>query len=1158
MASEALALPQVVTLDRSETRAGLASRSFVGLLATQFLGALNDNMFRWLIVPIGKAYFPEHEAIILAAGLGCFVLPYLLLAAPAGWLGDRFSKQRVIVGCKVAEVVIMLLGLAAIYFGSIAAMFFVLMLMGCQSALFGPSKLGSIPEIVRPERLSAANGLVGLTTVLAIVLGTIGGNYLYHWTGQYGQSNLWLSAAALLGVGGIGLASSLFMAPLQPANSKRAFPWNPLQQTFRDLGILAQGLPLLRVALGIAFFWSLASLAQVNVDMYGQYELQLAQHQIGPLLAVVVVGMGVGNVLAGIWSAGKVELGLVPMAAGGMAVSSMMLFTSTDSYTATAIWLFLMGASGGMFDVPLQAYLQHHSPRQSRGAVLAASNLLTFAGALGVSGVFYVLRGPLGLSAHTIFLVSGICTLPVAIYAVCLLPQATIRFLVWLASRTIYRVDVYGRENLPEQGGAVLVANHVSWVDGVLLFLSSSRPIRMLAYADYVEAWPIRWLARLFGVIPIRPGGGRSSVRRSLDTARDAVRRGELVCIFPEGGLTRNGQLQQFKPGVLAVMRDLNAPLIPVYLDGLWGSIFSNRGGRFFWKWPRRWPYPVSVTFGRPVQAPGDVYEVRRAVQDLGVDAVEKRKNKDMNLPRAFVRNCRRNRSQPKVADTTGMELTGGGMLMRALIFRRLLTREILAPDEKFVGLLLPPSVGGVLANIALPLAGRVPVNLNYTCSSDVINYCIQQCGIRHVLTSRRVMQRFSDLKLDAELVYLEDFVSKVTKLDKLAAAIDTYLTPTFLLERKLGLDKIDKDDLLTVLFTSGSTGEPKGVMLSHENVGSNIQAIDEIVHLTKNDTAVGILPFFHSYGYTATMWTMLALAPKAVYHFSPLDAQIVGELTRKHRANILMATPTFLRSYIKRCKPEDFASLDVVFASAERLPVEVSDAFEKKFGVRPSEAYGATELSPLACLNVPDSRSAGVEHQGSKEGTVGRPIPGVTAKVVHPETGEDLGVDEPGMLLFKGPNVMKGYLKRPDLTAEVIRDGWYVTGDIGKIDAGGFVTITGRESRFSKIGGEMVPHIKVEESLAKILGADEELKAAVTAVTDPKKGERLVVLHLPLDRSPSELCRELAAAGLPKLWIPSPDSFCEVEELPILGSGKLDLKALKSMALEKFGPIMA
>jgi acyl-[acyl-carrier-protein]-phospholipid O-acyltransferase/long-chain-fatty-acid--[acyl-carrier-protein] ligase len=270
------------------------------------------------------------------------------------------------------------------------------------------------------------------------------------------------------------------------------------------------------------------------------------------------------------------------------------------------------------------------------------------------------------------------------------------------------------------------------------------------------------------------------------------------------------------------------------------------------------------------------------------------------------------------------------------------------------------------------------------------------------------------------------------------------------------------------------------------------------------------------------------------------------------------MSTPTFLRSYLRRCQPEHFASLDVVFGSAERLPSELSGAFEKKFGVRPLEAYGATELSPLVSVNIPPHRYCG-DAEAVREGSVGRPIPGVRVKVVHPDTREDLPADQPGMLLVSGPNVMKGYLNKPDLTAEVVRDGWYTTGDIARVDGDGFIHITGRLSRFSKIGGEMVPHIKIEEALETMLGQDEEqIHAAVTAVPDAKKGERLVVIHLPLDKTPAEICRLLAARGLPNLWIPSTDSFCQVQEIPVLGSGKLDLKRLKDLAVEKFSSAAA
>jgi acyl-[acyl-carrier-protein]-phospholipid O-acyltransferase/long-chain-fatty-acid--[acyl-carrier-protein] ligase len=533
------------------------------------------------------------------------------------------------------------------------------------------------------------------------------------------------------------------------------------------------------------------------------------------------------------------------------------------------------------------------------------------------------------------------------------------------------------------------------------------------------------------------------------------------------------------------------------------------------------------------------------------------RREEEMILPRKFLRMCRGSLLRPKVADSGGIQLSGAGLLMRTLICRRLLRREVLAADEQYVGLLLPPSVPAAVANAAVAIDGRVAVNLNYTVSGEVMNLCIKQCGIRHVLSSRRVMERLrekSPLELQAELVYLEDFPAKVTAADKLLAAAQTWLLPAALLERQLGLTKIDPEELLTVIFTSGATGQPKGVMLTQRNVGSNVTAINEVIRLRKDDVLLGILPLFHSFGYTVTLWTVLTLGPKGVYHYTPLEAREVGKLSRRHGVTIMVATPTFLRSYLRRCPPEDFATLDVVIAGAEKLPGELAAAFEEKFGVRPAEGYGATELSPVVSSNIPPSRALSSEHQGIKAETVGPPLPGISAKVVDLETGEDLGVGKSGMLLVRGPNVMKGYLNRPELTAEVIRDGWYTTGDVAEIDADGFIRITGRLARFSKIGGEMVPHIRIEEEILKALHLDQEnVTLVVTAVPDARKGERLVVLHTGVAQEPEEICRRLAATGLPPLWIPSPDSFCRIPEIPVLGAGKTDLKRVREIAVRQF-----
>jgi acyl-[acyl-carrier-protein]-phospholipid O-acyltransferase/long-chain-fatty-acid--[acyl-carrier-protein] ligase len=710
--------------------------------------------------------------------------------------------------------------------------------------------------------------------------------------------------------------------------------------------------------------------------------------------------------------------------------------------------------------------------------------------------------------------------------------------------------------NIPETGGVLLVSNHLTWADGVLLSIHCQRDVRLIAYDENIRGGFLKWMAKIFRVIPINYTSGPKALLRSLQTASQALKEGDVVVIFAEGAISRIGVLLPFQRGLLRIIEGTDAPVIPVYLDELWGSVFSFSGGRFFWKVPRKWPYPITIMYGEPIQKPKSVFEVRQAVQELAVDAAEHRKPRMRALPRRFIRECRRKLWKLKVADSTNQELTGGSLLTRSLVLRRLLGRT-LAADEKMVGVYLPSSSGGVIVNAALALMRRVAVNLNYTMSSSDLQAQIELCGIKHVLTSRKFIEKIP-LETTAQLVYLEDFAPQVTGLDKFIAATQAFALPAIVLEHWLGLHHIQPDDILTVIFTSGSTGEPKGVCLTHHNVASNIDAIDQLFDLSAKDMLLGVLPFFHSFGYTGTLWTVLSLKARGVYHYNPLDARVVGKMCEKYGVTITMTTPTFLRTYIKRCEKEQFAKIDLVVTGAERLPPDVADAFEQKFGVRPSEGYGTTELSPLASVNVPDHRGSNFVQQGSKPGTVGRPVPGVTAKVVDPETNAELGPNEPGMLLIRGSNVMQGYLHRADRTAQVVRDGWYVTGDIARIDDEGFITITDRLSRFSKIGGEMVPHIKIEELLTKILTEPEdegpELRAVVTAVSDDKKGERIVVIHKPLSKTIEQVCQELAEAGLPNLWIPSPENFVAVEEIPVLGTGKLDLKGVKALAQERLG----
>ena len=525
----------------------------------------------------------------------------------------------------------------------------------------------------------------------------------------------------------------------------------------------------------------------------------------------------------------------------------------------------------------------------------------------------------------------------------------------------------------------------------------------------------------------------------------------------------------------------------------------------------------------------------------------------DWNLPKLFVRRCREKGDRVKVSDSTGAQLSGYDLLLRTLVLWRIFDRKILKKDEKYVGILLPPTVPGAIANFAVSMSGRVAVNLNYTVSNAIVNNCIEQAGIRNILTSRKVMEKFN-LQPSANLVYLEDMKEHATIGDKLACSIVAKWLPLPLVHSMLGLNRIKSDDPLTVIFTSGSTGNPKGVPLSMLNVASNVQGFDQMMRVLDTDDFLGVLPFFHSFGFTVCLWGAMTLPSSASYHFNPLDARQIGKLAEANKSTVVLATPTFLRNYLRRIEPEQFKSVEIVVVGAEKMPMALSDAFAEKFGVKPIEGYGTTELSPVAAVNLPESRAVTPDKKaGLRDGSVGKPLPGISARVVSLDDGKILETNSSGMIQVSGPNVMTGYLNQPELSAKVLKDGWYETGDIGYIDDDGFLFITGRQSRFSKIGGEMVPHIQIEEAIQEIVGESEDvLNVGVTSVADEKKGERIIVLHTKLSKTPNEIVKGLSARGFPNLFLPSEDSFIEVEAIPLLGTGKLDLRGLQQLAKEK------
>lgn len=732
-----------------------------------------------------------------------------------------------------------------------------------------------------------------------------------------------------------------------------------------------------------------------------------------------------------------------------------------------------------------------------------------------------------------------------------------VKFPLWIFNHTLYRLHVHGAENVPKTGPCLLVSNHVSWIDAFMIIAASRRKVRFVIWAGFANLWGVRWILRLARVIPINGSAGPRAIIQALRVASEALARGDVVCIFAEGGITRTGFLLPFQRGFEQIVKKTPTPIVPLCLDHVWGSIFSYQDQRFFWKWPQGIPRHIYLSFGEPLPPDSNAFTVRQALQKMWADSGVRRNARRRLVHRQFVRMACRHPFQTCLIDAAASKpkLTYAETLVGCKILNKRLAPIL--KDQQMVGVWLPSSAGGAIANICLALLGKTSVNLNYTIAPETVRHAIQQCGLKTILTSKLFTHKVPLEPGDGvQFVYLEDFRKGISSFERVLGMISVLCVPGYIQEHWiLGLGKHSHDDIATIIFSSGSTGEPKGVMLTHGNIAANCESVIQAIDPTVRDRLMGILPFFHSFGYTVTLWLPLQVGASTAYYPNPLQAREVGELCRTNKCTIAVATPTFLRMYMKRCEPGDFSSLRILVCGAEKLPQPLAKEFKEKFGVQPLEGYGCTELSPVAAVNVPDWRDGSRRQQGNKSGTIGQPVPGVAIRVVDKETYQPLPPGQEGFLLVYGANVMKGYLGKDDLTRKKIVDGgWYVTGDLASIDEEGFITITGREERFAKIGGEMVPLEKVEEELHQVLGSSERV-AVVTSIPDSKKGERIIVLHLPFtERTPGEVSKQLGQRGLPNLFVPAPRDFFQVADLPILGSGKLDLKRCRQRAVELAG----
>ncbi|MFY9528027.1 MAG: acyl-[ACP]--phospholipid O-acyltransferase [Candidatus Acidiferrales bacterium] len=1120
-------------------------RGFWSLIVTQFQGAFSDNVLKWvvsfLILGMGLAEDQRDRLFVLVVPL-LFSVPFLLFSMAGGYFADRYSKRSVTVGTKILEICVALLALIGLALHNLTIQCTAGFLLSTQAALFGPSKYGLLPELLPERKLSWGNGILELGTFLAIITGTMAAG---SFTGLF-RGREYMSGVILVALGCFGLLTSLGITRVPAAKPHSHFRANPLGDLLDQIREIRKDRVLSLAVLGNIYFWFLGSLLLINIILYAKDILCVSDTEASLLLAALSLGIGFGSFVAGYLSGNKIEYGLIPLGSIGITILAALLARHGLTFGAVSAHLATLGFFAGFFAVPINALIQHRPDPASKGGIIAAANLLSFVG-IALQPVAQYLMIRLGHpNPAKVFLICAGLTLAATVYLIVLLPDSLMRLMLWMATHSIYRIRVEGRENIPERGGALFVANHMSLVDALLLIGSTDRAIRFLMFKDIYDLPFIKPFSKMLRVIPISSQLRPREMIHALREASAAIRSGDVVCIFAEGQITRIGHLLPFRRGFEKIMKDVDAPIVPVNLDGVWGSIFSFEKGRFLWKIPRQIPYPVTVSFGQPMPPTSTPFEVRDAVQHLHTEAYQHHRRRLRPINRSFVRTAHLGPFRFAMGDKRRPRMRCGAALLSSIFLARRLRK--VWEGQRMVGILLPPSVPGALVNFAALLAGKIPINLNYTAANETLESCAHQCGLKTVITTQALLDRLP-IHPPGETILIEKVAASPRLSEKIIALL-LWLLPARWLERRLsGKAPATLDDLATVIFSSGSTGEPKGVMLTHFNIASNIEQLGQTFMLGRKDCLLGVLPFFHSFGFTVTLWLPAVLGVGVVYHPSPLDLSAISELVRDYRVTFLLVTPTFLQAYLRRCSPEDFGSVQCVVVGAEKLPERLALAFEDRFGIRPLEGYGCTECSPVVAVNTRDYRAPGFRQVGAKRGRIGHPLPGVSVRIVDPETLEPLDTDQAGLLLVRGPNVMKGYVGPPEKTAAVMRDGWYITGDIASLDEDGFLTITDRLSRFSKIGGEMVPHIKIEEKLHELADATEQC-FVVTGVPDGRKGERLVVLHTLPAEELRECLEKLSQCGLPNLWLPRPNQFVQVDELPHLGTGKLDLRAIRDLAL--------
>lgn len=1129
----------------------LGDRRFAPLFITQFLGALHDNLFKNALVVmlvygmLSSVGTDPKLLVTLAAGL--FILPFVLFSGFGGQLADKYPKERIIRVIKALEVAIACIGAVALISGSTYLSFFVLFLLGSQSAFFGPSKYSILPQHLMDKELIGGNALLNTGSFMAILVGTIAGVVFVGL-----DNGAYIVGGSMVACAVVGYVSSRFIPSAPPKSPDLKFNYNFITEIYDVLRFsFSQQLSVRRSILGVAWFYFLGGLFMAQFPNFTEATLFADEHVLAFFLVMFSVGIAFGGLLNNRLLGGRVEALYVPLAAIGITIFAIDLYYASSAveplgvslYTLgeflanVAHWrivadIFLIALFGGLFVVPLNAIIQHDTSEKVRARVMAGSAIMNALFVIASSLISAKLIAQ-GWEIQSLFFAAAIANAFVAVYICALLPAHLFKSVLQLIFKVFYKVEIRGLENFEKAGErAVIVGNHVSFLDAPLLaaFLPGKPVFAVNSFvADWFWVKPFLKLVDAFPLDPTNPFSIKSLIHKVEENCK--------VVIFPEGRLTETGALMKVYngPGMIADKSD--AMILPVRLDGVQHTAFSRLKGKVPFRTfpkititilePRKFKLDESLKGRKRRAAAGrQLYDVMEEMMFLTND-------REQTLYEALLKAEHVNGKKSVIAEDVERKPL---QFKKLVLGSKVLGRKIAAKTQRgeAVGVMLPNSVGTVVTFFSLQLFGRVPAMLNFSAGAQAMVSACQTAKVKTVLTSKRFVElgrldnEIEEISKHAEIVYLEDVKADISLSDKLYGLLNNAKN----IHRK---QKVDPQEAALILFTSGSEGAPKGVVLSHANIMSNVVQLSARVDFNRQDVVFNCLPMFHSFGLTGGTLLPVLSGVKTFLYPSPLHYRIVPEVVYSANATIMFATDTFLNGYARMADPYDFYRMRYIFAGAEKVKDETRTLYMERFGVRILEGYGATETAPALSVNSP---------MHVKAGTVGRLLAGIEHEIEKVP-----GVEIGGRLKVKGPNVMLGYFRADNPgELEAPEGGWYDTGDIVDIDPDGFIRIVGRAKRFAKIAGEMVSLTSVEVMVNAIYP---EAEHAVVAIPDMRKGEQLIFVTTQDNVDKKALSSYASKNGISELAVPK--TTLKVDGIPVLGSGKTDYTALQQLVEDRF-----